>query len=213
MATPNLCEAALLAGVEPGRCGDVDAMADVARRIHAPRPDWVLVKGGHLPGVASPAGRPGPRSGGRRALRRVRGHRAEGPRVATPNTHGTGCSLSAAIAARLAGGDDVRRRRGRGQAVSCTPPWSAGRPGAWAGATGRSIIWGGAEPAAGPVPPRARSAERLVVQSGRVMKTRPLPPPVTQDPSPDLTRVTPPLTGPEVRPRCTSHCEGSGVQK
>ena len=29
------------------------------------------------------------------------------PRVDTPNTHGTGCSLSAAIAARLAYGDDV----------------------------------------------------------------------------------------------------------
>ena len=30
-----------------------------------------------------------------------------GPRVTTANTHGTGCSLSAAIAARLARGDDV----------------------------------------------------------------------------------------------------------
>jgi hydroxymethylpyrimidine/phosphomethylpyrimidine kinase len=31
----------------------------------------------------------------------------EGERIDTPNTHGTGCTLSAAIAARLALGDDV----------------------------------------------------------------------------------------------------------
>jgi hydroxymethylpyrimidine/phosphomethylpyrimidine kinase len=29
------------------------------------------------------------------------------PRIATKNTHGTGCSLSSAIAAGLAGGDDM----------------------------------------------------------------------------------------------------------
>jgi hydroxymethylpyrimidine/phosphomethylpyrimidine kinase len=106
VATPNLGEAALLAGVEPGSLGDVAALADAARRIHALGPAWVLVKGGHLPGVAWRADH---------APDQVEDVLYDGsevtvlaaPHVDSPNTHGTGCSLSAAIAARLAAGDDV----------------------------------------------------------------------------------------------------------
>ncbi len=106
MVTPNLGEAALLAGVERHTLVDVDALADAARRIHALGPTWVLVKGGHLPGVEGQAG-PAPElvddvlyDG---ATVTVLGAR----HVDSANTHGTGCSLSAAIAARLARGDDV----------------------------------------------------------------------------------------------------------
>jgi hydroxymethylpyrimidine/phosphomethylpyrimidine kinase len=59
----------------------------------------VLVKGGHLDGdtsvdVLAADG----------ALTRF-----EAPRVATPNTHGTGCTLSSAICAHLARGCDLQR--------------------------------------------------------------------------------------------------------
>ncbi len=82
-------------------------MEEAARRIHGLGPSWVLVKGGGLPGV------PGPASGAARAdvvdvlfdgdevTLLVAG------RVDTTNTHGTGCSLSAAIAGYLAWGAAV----------------------------------------------------------------------------------------------------------
>lgn len=107
LATPNLWEAALLAGLEPGAVEDVAGMVDAARRIHALGPAWVLVKGGHLPGVeTSDAGNVPPDvadvlfDGTEVTVLR-------GTRVATANTHGTGCSLSAAVVANLAGGSDV----------------------------------------------------------------------------------------------------------
>ena len=60
-----------------------------------------------------------------------------GPWVPTRNTHGTGCSFSAAIAARLALGDAVPDARGRRQGVR--QPGAARRPGDWdsAAVTGR----------------------------------------------------------------------------
>jgi hydroxymethylpyrimidine/phosphomethylpyrimidine kinase len=106
VATPNLWEAALLAGMAPSTGHDVDAMTEMARRIHKLGPAWVLVKGGHLPGVEA----------GRAKAPDVvtdilfDGHevtRLTRPHVDTANTHGTGCSLSAAIAAHLARGEDV----------------------------------------------------------------------------------------------------------
>ncbi len=110
LVTPNLWEAALLAGVDPSTgtgIGDVPAMVEAARRIHALGPAWVLVKGGHLPGVDGPARRNGPDvvpdvlfDGSEVTI-------VSGPRVDTANTHGTGCSLSAAITAGLARGIPV----------------------------------------------------------------------------------------------------------
>ena len=61
IVTPNLWEAALLAGVPSPDVRDVDAMAEVARHIHRFGPSWVLVKGGHLPGVESRVGGSGAR--------------------------------------------------------------------------------------------------------------------------------------------------------
>jgi hydroxymethylpyrimidine/phosphomethylpyrimidine kinase len=58
----------------------------------------VLLKGGHAEGDAI-ADRLLLPDGSERVFRHVR--------IATPNTHGTGCALSAAAAARLAYGDDI----------------------------------------------------------------------------------------------------------
>jgi hydroxymethylpyrimidine/phosphomethylpyrimidine kinase len=120
LATPNLWEAALLSGMEPSSVVDVDGMAEAARRIRDLGPAWVLVKGGHLPGVGADgsASRPADAAGGGPA----HGAPTEvadilcgpdgitvvtGSRVTTANTHGSGCTLSAAIAAHLAWGSSV----------------------------------------------------------------------------------------------------------
>jgi hydroxymethylpyrimidine/phosphomethylpyrimidine kinase len=93
VVTPNLPEAAALAGVP---VKDEEGMREAARRIHADGPRYVLVKGGHL------AGEPTDLLFDGRAFRRV-----TRPRVATRNTHGTGCTYAAAIATGLARGMDV----------------------------------------------------------------------------------------------------------
>lgn len=93
VVTPNLHEAAALAGVP---VGNPDEMEDAARRIHRLGPRYVLVKGGHLKGEPLDLLFDG---------RAVTPFRAE--RVPTPHTHGTGCTYSAAIAAGLARGAAV----------------------------------------------------------------------------------------------------------
>jgi hydroxymethylpyrimidine/phosphomethylpyrimidine kinase len=68
-------------------------MEEAARRIHARGPRHVLVKGGHLKDSATDL--------------LWDGHaftRFPGPHLDSNNTHGTGCTLSAAIAAGLAHG-------------------------------------------------------------------------------------------------------------
>jgi len=115
LATPNLAEAAILAGVDRADLVDVPAMVEAARRIHDLGPAWVLVKGGGLPGVGVGVGvgvgSAGP-GGAPEVVTDVLFDGAEAtvltsPRVDTANTHGTGCSLSAAVAAHLARGDDL----------------------------------------------------------------------------------------------------------
>ena len=91
VVTPNLREAAVLGGTTVEELADLGARIEVAEKIRAAGPAWVVVKGGHLAGsaddvVAGPEG----------ALV------LEGPRVASGNDHGTGCTLSAATAANLA---------------------------------------------------------------------------------------------------------------
>ena len=100
VVTPNIPEAEELAGM---RIGSLDEMRTAARRILELGPDVVLVKGGHLEGdesidVAADA------SGA---------FEFRGPRVATLQTHGTGCTLASAIAANLALGYEVREAIGR----------------------------------------------------------------------------------------------------
>ena len=91
--TPNLPEAAVLLG--EGVAGTEAAMLDQGRRLLALGPRAVLMKGGHGAGPTSVDLLVGPDD---RILR------LEGPRIATRNTHGTGCTLSAALAAGLARG-------------------------------------------------------------------------------------------------------------
>lgn len=88
--TPNLPEAAALTG-RP--VDSVTAMREVARRLWDLGPQWVIVKGGHLEGPAIDIA--------------YDGHgflELPGERLATRNTHGTGCTYSAALAAFLAQG-------------------------------------------------------------------------------------------------------------
>jgi hydroxymethylpyrimidine/phosphomethylpyrimidine kinase len=90
--TPNLPEAAALLGADPAR--DRSTMEEQAVALRHLGPKAVLLKGGHLNGAASPD-----------LLATAAGlHWLEGPRTATRNTHGTGCTLSAALAAQLARG-------------------------------------------------------------------------------------------------------------
>ncbi len=93
VATPNLREAALLAGMS---ISDVDEMREAAARIRLLGPRYVVVKGGHLAGGGSPDVI---FDGSEHVLLQAK-------RVDSRNLHGTGCTLSAAIAARLALGDD-----------------------------------------------------------------------------------------------------------
>lgn len=87
--TPNLPEAAdLLGAAAPG---SVAEMRDMARKLRRLGPRIVVLKGGHLDG---PESADIVDDGERQIL-------ITAPRVVTANTHGTGCTLSAAIAALL----------------------------------------------------------------------------------------------------------------
>jgi hydroxymethylpyrimidine/phosphomethylpyrimidine kinase len=109
VVTPNLFEAAILAGVEPldETAADVDTMADLASRIHRLGATWVLVKGGHLPGVHSSGTSPAPDRVADVLFDGTDITILEQSRVDTRNNHGTGCSLASATAALLASGHDV----------------------------------------------------------------------------------------------------------
>jgi hydroxymethylpyrimidine/phosphomethylpyrimidine kinase len=94
VATPNLHEASLLAGAE---IGDVAGMRDAARKIHAMGPANVIVKGGHADF-----------SRGTDVLYDgVAFHELAATQVFDRSVHGTGCTFSAAITARLALGEPV----------------------------------------------------------------------------------------------------------
>ena len=90
LVTPNLDEASLLVG---RTLSSEDDMQAAALELLGKGARAVLLKGGHLAGdVVSD-------------LLQVAGaapHWMRAPRIATPNTHGTGCTLSSAIAAYLA---------------------------------------------------------------------------------------------------------------
>ena len=90
VVTPNLHEAAALAGIPVETEADMEG---AARRILALGPRTVLVKGGHLKESATDLLWNG------RVVTRF-----TATRIDSPNTHGTGCTYSAAIAANLARG-------------------------------------------------------------------------------------------------------------
>jgi hydroxymethylpyrimidine/phosphomethylpyrimidine kinase len=91
--TPNLPEAEVLVGRS---LGTDDEIRQAAREIQALGPRAVVMKGGHRQGEAVDLLFDGQTF-----------HVFSSERFDTPNTHGTGCTFSAAIAAGLAQGLDV----------------------------------------------------------------------------------------------------------
>jgi len=91
LVTPNIPEAEVLAEI-PIR--SLDDMRKAGRRILTLGPRVVLVKGGHLDGPESID----------IVCTRDDEFELKGPRIQSRNTHGTGCTLSSAIAANLAQG-------------------------------------------------------------------------------------------------------------
>jgi hydroxymethylpyrimidine/phosphomethylpyrimidine kinase len=106
LVTPNADEAAVLTGIEPETAEDLRAVGEALVDAGA---DAALVKGGHVAG--DPV---------RDVL--VRGDDGAGfaqttfthPRVDTDATHGSGCTLSSAIAAGLAAGESTATAVERG---------------------------------------------------------------------------------------------------
>jgi hydroxymethylpyrimidine kinase / phosphomethylpyrimidine kinase / thiamine-phosphate diphosphorylase len=88
--TPNIPESEVLTGRE---VKGVSGMREAAREIHRLGARHVLVKGGHLSGEAVDVF-----FDGRKLVELA------GARIATPHTHGTGCTLSAILAVELARG-------------------------------------------------------------------------------------------------------------
>jgi hydroxymethylpyrimidine/phosphomethylpyrimidine kinase len=117
LLTPNLEEASLLTGAE---VHDLAAMRQAAQKLAALGPQAVLVKGGHLGGDPTD----------------ILFHRGEwteftAPRIETRHTHGTGCTLSAAITASLASGHDLqeairRAKRYITEAIRNNPGFGSG---------------------------------------------------------------------------------------
>lgn len=93
IVTPNIPEAEILTGMT---ISDLTGRERAAQLLHAMGPQYVVLKGGHdddTPGVLDLL------YDGQEFLY------MDSPRIATPHTHGTGCTYSAAIAAGLAKGN------------------------------------------------------------------------------------------------------------
>lgn len=93
VVTPNIPEAEKLAEIKIDTLND---MEEAARAIYKMGPEFVLVKGGHLPGDSADILFDGKKTTCLKA-----------ERIKTKNTHGTGCTLSSAIASNIALGLDV----------------------------------------------------------------------------------------------------------
>jgi hydroxymethylpyrimidine/phosphomethylpyrimidine kinase len=118
VVTPNLREARLLAGMP---ITDTDGMVEAAQKIASLGPRTVVVKGGHLGGDRSPDVVV---TGGVVEM-------LEQVRIPTTNDHGTGCTLSAGIAAYLARGETVsdaivRAKEFVTRAISGSVSWELG---------------------------------------------------------------------------------------
>lgn len=94
VVTPNIPEAEVLAKMPIKTLAD---MREAAKRIAALKPAAVIIKGGHLAGPEVVD------------ILYEKGEFKEfmGPRIEGRNTHGTGCTFAAAIAAHLAKGADL----------------------------------------------------------------------------------------------------------
>ena len=117
LLTPNLHEAELLTGTE---VRDVAGMRRAAETLAAFGPQAVLVKGGHLAGDSTDV-----------LFYQGQWQEFTSPRIATRNTHGTGCTFSAAITASLAHGYELpdaveRAKRYITEAIRGNPGLGAG---------------------------------------------------------------------------------------
>lgn len=96
VVTPNVPEAEALTGLA---VADVPDMTEAGRALRERGAASALVKGGHLSGTEAVD-----------VLVDHEGvHTLTAPRIETPNTHGTGCTLSSAIAAGLTCGVPLRQ--------------------------------------------------------------------------------------------------------
>ena len=109
LITPNIYEAEILAGK---KITDEDAMNDVAGEILSKGAEAVLIKGGHIEGdkkvdlLYNAIRKTEARSS---EITMMIGDSFESETVETRNTHGTGCTLSAAIASNLAMGLGINK--------------------------------------------------------------------------------------------------------
>jgi len=99
--TPNIPEAEVLCGFSIRTANDMEKAAkelsDALKLKGA-----VLIKGGHLSGFGMTA------SSDDLLYKSGEFHWFRSPRISNPNTHGTGCTLSSAIACNLALGYDIK---------------------------------------------------------------------------------------------------------
>jgi hydroxymethylpyrimidine kinase/phosphomethylpyrimidine kinase len=98
--TPNVPEAEVLSSWE-GKISSVEDMRECAKKLGKLGARWIYLKGGHLP----------LENGGKKVVYDLLWDAREGtevlserPYLQSKNTHGTGCTLSAAIASELAKG-------------------------------------------------------------------------------------------------------------
>jgi len=101
IVTPNLPEAEAISGMQISSPED---MKEAARKIASLDSKFVLVKGGHLEDVDEAVDV---------LFDGSSFYEFRSPRIATKNTHGTGCTYSAAICAGLAKGLDVMEAVGQ----------------------------------------------------------------------------------------------------
>jgi len=119
VVTPNLPEASLLLGAE---VDDLASMSDAAKALHQLGAQVVVVKGGHLDDAESADV----------VYDGLSLSVLAGSRVETANVHGSGCTLSAAIAARLALGEDplsavIAAKEYVGRAIAGSASWRLGQ--------------------------------------------------------------------------------------
>lgn len=93
VVTPNLMEAST---ISRSKVGNLEEMKRAAHRIYRFGPKYVLIKGGHLKGMAVDV-----LYDGKRFME------MEAKRIESKNTHGTGCTFASAIATFLAKGEEV----------------------------------------------------------------------------------------------------------
>lgn len=104
--TPNIPEGAVLAGLGKDSIGSLDAMKSCARALGKLGPKYVLLKGGHLPLISNDSAKS-------RIVDVLYDAKSDDftlidkPQIQSRNTHGTGCTQSAALCAALATGLDV----------------------------------------------------------------------------------------------------------